>query len=178
MCPHSCPRHLCRSVCRHFCRMCVFFTGNKHLLLSARLALMIHGGGYVTLSRRAVRPAQTRHLLRLGFLPVSIDYRLCPEVNLIEGPMTDVCDALRWARATLPGIMFSTTNLLVDGGRVVAVGWSTGGHLAMSLGWTAMEAGIQPPSAVLSFYAPTDFESGGRFQSIQIVVSPPQQGSG
>jgi acetyl esterase/lipase len=55
-----------------------------------RLALMIHGGGYMMLSRRAVRPAQTKHLIANGFLPISIDYRLCPEVNIIDGPKSDV----------------------------------------------------------------------------------------
>ncbi|KAK8079489.1 hypothetical protein PG997_007307 [Apiospora hydei] len=123
------------------------------------VALMIHGGGYVTLSRRAVRPEQTRYLLKLGLLPVSIDYRLCPEVNIIEGPMTDVCDAYRWVREALPAIS-SGAGVRVDPSRVAVIGWSTGGQLAMSLGWTAPAAGIPPPSAVLSFYAPVDFESG------------------
>lgn len=126
---------------------------------------MIHGGGHITLSRRAVRPAQTRHLLRLGFLPVSIDYRLCPEINLVDGPFTDICDAFRWVSTALPMIMYSEQKLCVDPDRVVAIGWSTGGHLAMSLAWTAVEAGIPPPRAVLSFYAPTDFESGGKSTS-------------
>ncbi|KAK8091035.1 Type I Iterative PKS [Apiospora phragmitis] len=123
------------------------------------IALMIHGGGYVTLSRRAVRPEQTRYLLKKGLLPVSIDYRLCPEVNILDGPLTDVCDAYRWAREALPAIALGA-GLRVDPSRVAVVGWSTGGQLAMSLGWTAPAAGLRPPSAVLSFYAPVDFESG------------------
>ncbi|KAK9780019.1 hypothetical protein SCAR479_03143 [Seiridium cardinale] len=125
------------------------------------IALMIHGGGYVTLSRRAVRPEQTRYLLKRGLLPVSIDYRLCPEVNIIDGPMTDVRDAYRWSRDILPGIA-SNAGVLVDRSSIVAIGWSTGGQLAMSLGWTAEYAGLPPPSAVLSFYAPVDFESRER----------------
>ncbi|KAK3902479.1 BcPKS16, polyketide synthase [Staphylotrichum tortipilum] len=43
---------------------------------------------------------------------------------------------------------------------VVVVGWSTGGHLALSIGWAAEDAGVPPPTAVLSFYAPYDFVSG------------------
>ena len=46
----------------------------------------------------------------------------------------------------------------IDGGRVVAVGWSTGDHLALSLGWTAAAAGVAPPDAVLAFYCPSDYE--------------------
>lgn len=132
---------------------------------------MIHGGGHVTLSRRAVRPAQTRHLLQLGFLPVAIDYRLCPEVNLTDGPIADVCDAYVWARTVLPkALLASAASLEVDPQRVVAVGWSTGGHLAMSLGWTAEAAGHPAPNAVLSFYAPTDFESGGELGVLSIIT--------
>lgn len=130
--------------------------------LFRRAALMIHGGGHVTLSRRAVRPAQTRCLLELGILPVSIDYRLCPEVNLVDRPIQEVCDAMKWVQTALPQVLSWQAHVQVDPTRVVAIGWSTGGHLAMALAWTAREAGIKPPSAVLSFYAPTDFESGGK----------------
>lgn len=119
---------------------------------------MIHGGGHVISTRRDIRPAQTARLLQLGFLPVSIEYRLCPEVTLLDGPMRDVCDALRWARKTLPTLSLNRTDILVDGDRVVAVGWSTGGHLAMTLGWTSAAMNIKPPEAVLAFYAPTDYE--------------------
>ncbi len=114
------------------------------------------------LSRRAVRPAQTRHLLRQGFLPVSIDYRLCPEINLIDGPITDVCDAYGWARTMLPEVAAAEGGVQLDPERVAVMGWSTGGHLAMSLAWTAEAAGMPPPNAVLSFYAPVDFSSGGK----------------
>ncbi len=122
---------------------------------------MIHGGGYVTLSRRAIRPAQTRYLIKEGFLPVAIDYRLCPEVNIIDGPITDVCEAYMWSRKTLPGIA-SRAGICLNPEQIVVIGWSTGGQLAMSLGWTAAAAGIPPPNAVLSFYGPVDFESGGK----------------
>ncbi|KAL3250624.1 hypothetical protein ABHI18_011097 [Aspergillus niger] len=122
------------------------------------IALMIHGGGFMMLSRKDIRPAQTKHLISAGFLPVSIDYRLCPEVNLIDGPMADVRDAYCWARTQLPSVM-GRSGIMVDGSRVVVVGWSTGGHLAMSLGWTTRDADMPGPAAILSFYAPVDFQS-------------------
>ena len=122
---------------------------------------MIHGGGHMTLSRRAVRPFQTAYLLKHGVLPISIDYRLCPEVNLIEGPIEDVCDAFRWVKTGGLQAMVQKHGIRVDASRVVVVGWSTGGHLAMTTAWTSKEAGLPPPQAILSFYGPTDFESGG-----------------
>lgn len=110
------------------------------------------------LSRKDIRPSQTRILLDAGFLPVSVDYRLCPEMTLSEGPMGDVCDALSWARTILPKLKLQRRDIRVDGDHVVAVGWSTGGHLALSLGFTAPQSGIRPPDATLAFYCPLDYE--------------------
>ncbi|KAI3325978.1 alpha/beta-hydrolase [Xylariaceae sp. AK1471] len=109
------------------------------------VALMIHGGSHVLFSRKDIRPAQTRLLLRKGFLPVSLDYHLCPEVPLAEGAMVDVCDALDWARNRLPFIELKRSGLRIDGENIVVVGWSSG-------------AWATPPEANLIFYAPTDYE--------------------
>ena len=114
----------------------------------------------MTLSRKAVRPLQTAFLLAHNILPVSIDYRLCPEINLIDGPITDVCDAYAWAQTRLQS-MIESTGTVVSEKKIVVIGWSTGGHLAMTTAWKSKEAGLQPPVAILSFYSPTDFESGG-----------------
>ncbi|KAL4812411.1 hypothetical protein BDW67DRAFT_188682 [Aspergillus spinulosporus] len=121
------------------------------------VALLIHGGGHIMLSRKDIRREQVRMLLDMGFLPVSIDYRLCPEVSLLDGPMQDACDALAWTRDKLPLLQLQRRDILPDGSKVVAVGWSTGGHLAMTLAWTAPARGIPAPEAILSFYSPTDY---------------------
>nr|APX43976.1 polyketide synthase [Pestalotiopsis microspora] len=115
-------------------------------------------GNHMLFSRKDIRPAQTRLLMRQGFLPVSLDYRLCPEVPLQDGPMTDVCDALAWARNKLPALQHPRRGLKIDGERVVVIGWSSGGQLAMSLAWTAPARGLRPPESLLIFYAPTDYE--------------------
>lgn len=119
---------------------------------------MVHGGGHVISTRRDIRQDQTEILLNAGFLPVSVDYRLCPEITIHEGAMQDVRDAFYWARTTLPSLSLSRRDIRPDGDRVVAVGWSSGGHLAMSLGWTVPSLGISPPEAILGFYCPTDYE--------------------
>jgi acetyl esterase/lipase len=119
---------------------------------------MIHGGGHVISTRKDIRDDQTQILLKAGFLPVSVDYRLCPETTLQEGPMRDVCDAFYWARTILPTLALRRPDIRADGDRVVAVGWSSGAHLAMTLGWTVPSLGIRPPDAVLAFYGPTDYE--------------------
>ena len=89
---------------------------------------------------------------------MSLDHRLCPEVKLAEGAMVDVCDALEWARNKLPHIKLQHDGIQIDGERVVVVGWSSGGQLAMSLAWTAPQRGLKPPEAILAFYCPTNYE--------------------
>ncbi|KAK8127938.1 polyketide synthase [Apiospora sp. TS-2023a] len=122
------------------------------------IALMIHGGSHILFSRKDIRPPQTRIMLEMGLLPVSLDHRLCPEVALAEGPMVDVCDALEWARTVLPHLQLKNPNIWPDPDRVVVVGWSSGGQLALSTGWTAPQRGLKPPDAILAFYCPTDYE--------------------
>ncbi|KAF6806725.1 Iterative polyketide synthase CazM 3 [Colletotrichum sojae] len=122
------------------------------------VALMIHGGSHIIFSRKDIRPPQTRIMLDMGLLPVSLDHRLCPETRLVEGPMVDVCDALEWARTELPAIDLINPNIRPDPDNIVVVGWSSGGQLALSTGWMAPERGLKPPNAVLAFYCPTDYE--------------------
>lgn len=99
-----------------------------------------------------------RVLLKRGFLPVSIDYRFCPELTLFDGPVSDCRDALRWARETLPFLPLSEESVTIDPSRLLALGWSSGGHLAMTLGHTAEPEGIKAPDLILPFYSPSDLE--------------------
>ncbi|KAL8850364.1 MAG: hypothetical protein Q9221_004684 [Calogaya cf. arnoldii] len=105
-----------------------------------------------------VRPRQTQLLLDHGLLPVAVDYRLCPEVSILDGPLADVGDAYAWARLTMPSLRLKHSMGKTDSTHVVAIGWSTGGTLAMSLAWTSQDRGLAPPDAILAFYCPTNYE--------------------
>ena len=119
---------------------------------------MMHGGSFMTFSKNIVRPWQIPLLLENGILPVSIDYRLCPEVTLHEGPMSDARDAVVWSRNELPRIARGR-GFAVNPEKIAAIGWSTGGTLAMSTAWTTEQVGVQPPQAILNFYGPSDFNN-------------------
>ncbi|KAH9227190.1 hypothetical protein K456DRAFT_1754413 [Colletotrichum gloeosporioides 23] len=133
------------------------------------IALMIHGGSHIIFSRKDIRPPQTRIMIDMGLLPVSLDHRLCPESRLAEGPMADVCDALEWAQKILPYIKLRNPDIRPDPDNIVVVGWSSGGQLALSTGWTAPERGLRPPNAILAFYCPTDYEDAWWQSPIQPV---------
>jgi acetyl esterase/lipase len=123
------------------------------------------------LSRKDIPSRQVEWLLDHGIIPVSIDYRLCPEASILDGPINDVSHALAWARKGLPNIKPKHANVKFDGDRVGVVGWSSGGMLALSLGWTAKSRHVQPPQAVTVFYCPTDYED--QCECIPSVVSIP-----
>ena len=115
-------------------------------------------------SRNDVRVWQTKYLSDHGMLPVSLDYRLCPEINIVDGAMSDICDALQWARTELPQIA-KGSDVSVDPDKIVVMGWSTGATSAMSTAWTAPAAGRKPPDTIIAFYGPSDYESNGTFGS-------------
>jgi len=119
----------------------------------------MHGGGHFMFGRKDVPMKHIRTLLERGFLPVSTDYRLVPETTLFEGPMADCCDALEWARETLPNLTLSGPRVQINSSTILAIGWSSGGQLAMSLGYTAPERGIKAPEAIYALYPPSDFEA-------------------
>ncbi|KAI9661722.1 MAG: Type I Iterative PKS [Bathelium mastoideum] len=123
------------------------------------IALLFHGGGHVLFTRKDIHMKHVKSLLELGFVPVSVDYRLCPEVNLAQGPVTDACDALAWARSTLPHLQLARPDVQLDASRLAAVGWSAGGHLAMTMAYKAPAKGVQSPDVVLAFYCPSNFEA-------------------
>jgi acetyl esterase/lipase len=105
-------------------------------------------------TRKEVNLKQIKLLIDDGFLPVSCDYRFCPKLNILDGPMNDVCEALRWARFQLPSLASEIApGLQANSEKVVAVGWSTGGHLAMTLAYAAPQRRLKPPEAILALYA-------------------------
>ena len=71
-----------------------------------------------------------------GWIVLSIEHRLCPGVNVLEGPMEDVKDVLGWAQnGGLAEVLKESENgksVRADEGRVMVMGTSSGGHLALS----------------------------------------------
>ncbi len=49
-------------------------------------ALVFHGGGFVVGTRLMITAHHVAHLAAAGFVVVSADYSLCPQVSLFNGP--------------------------------------------------------------------------------------------
>jgi len=106
------------------------------------VVLVIHGGAWIVGSRNMGISFPLLHALVLhGWLCVSIDHRLCPEVDLFT-QIVDCKRAVHWIH----------THISEFGGDpdfVVVMGESAGGHLAVTLALTQnME--IYQPGCLLS----------------------------
>jgi len=77
--------------------------------------------------------AQIEELNNSGFVVISADYRLCPQVSLFEGPIEDAVDAYQWCKSVLPHLLEKDANLKIDPKKIVAIGYSAGGLLALHL---------------------------------------------
>jgi acetyl esterase/lipase len=91
------------------------------------VVVWIHGGALIMGNRDGV-PGNLLTLCRQeGYVLVSIDYRLAPEVKL-PAIIADVTDAMRWVHGKGPGLFHA------DPDRIVVTGGSAGGYLTMMVG--------------------------------------------
>ena len=100
--------------------------------------LLIHGGAWTFGSRHQMRWYGAR-LAELGYIAASVDYRKLPSYGYRES-VADVKAAVRWLRS-------HEDQLGIDAGRIVAMGNSAGGHLALMLATTAGHPVLDDPTA-------------------------------
>lgn len=116
--------------------------------------IVVHGGSWHG-GDKGEGAAASRALARAGAVVVDLRYRLAPEHPFPAGHH-DVLYAMAAVRSGLiPG---------VDPGRIVLLGRSAGGHLALLAGVAASRADLSPPNlgpqappaAVVALYPPVD----------------------
>jgi acetyl esterase/lipase len=101
--------------------------------------IMIHGGGWVG----GTKEGMTQHCLRYveqGFVVANVEYRLA-KVATAPAAINDVLQATRW-------FFQNADRYGVDKKRIVVIGGSAGGHLALMTGMTPKSAGLGPPAKV------------------------------
>lgn len=94
-------------------------------------ALYFHGGGYVVGSRAMLPTAHIEALKEAGLVAVASDYRLCPTISVLDGPVADSIAAYEWAQDELPTMLEKEHGIRVDGKNIVTLGHSCGGGLAL-----------------------------------------------
>ena len=109
--------------------------------------LWIHGGALIMGSRKSVDRRLLLPWLDLGYVVVSIDYRLAPETKLV-GIIDDLEDAYRWMRAD------GSRRFGIDRDRIAAAGGSAGGYLTLMTGICCDPR----PRALVSYYGYGDID--------------------
>ncbi|MDR3639431.1 MAG: alpha/beta hydrolase [Isosphaeraceae bacterium] len=122
--------------------------------------LAIHGGAWRTGNKADMRPLLLE-LARRGFVAVSPQYRFCPK-ETFPAQVHDLKAAVRFVKS-------HAKDYQLDPDRVGAMGFSAGAHLAMMLGVTGPEDGLEgeaaadaPSSkvrAVVNYFGPTDLRA-------------------
>lgn len=96
----------------------------------------IHGGAFMLGSSKMINLDQVQDCLDRGWIVLAPNHRLCPQVNLLEGPIQDCRDLLDWVYdGGLEQYIgkSSVETYKVDLEHVFAFGTSSGGTLALSL---------------------------------------------
>lgn len=87
-------------------------------------------------SSRMINLDQVQDCLDRGWIVLAPNHRLCPQVNLLEGPIKDCRDLLSWIYdGGLETFIVESAreNYTLDLEHVFAFGTSSGGTLALSL---------------------------------------------
>jgi acetyl esterase len=120
--------------------------------------IVVHGGGWRS-GERSDFPSWDAWLADEGYVVFDIDYRLSPPPSWQDAP-SDVACAVGWVKE-------NATRYGVDPERVVLMGRSAGGHLALLTAYEEGRAATAPGcvardlrdtgvAAVVAFYPPTD----------------------
>jgi acetyl esterase/lipase len=96
----------------------------------------IHGGAFMLGAAGMVNKDQVEDCLSRGWIVLVPNHRLCPQVDVLEGPMKDCRDLLAWIydgslQTELSGLQVGDYKVDLD--HVFAFGTSSGGTLALSL---------------------------------------------
>lgn len=125
----------------------------------------IHGGGYVLGHRSMDDLRFDRWCPDLGFVGVSVEYRLAPETPY-PGPLEDCYAGLRW-------VFEHAAELGVDPSRIGISGASAGGGLAAALALLSRDRGELAPAFQLLAYPMIDDTQTTTSSSWDVPIWPP-----
>ncbi|KAL4991793.1 Alpha/Beta hydrolase protein [Aspergillus falconensis] len=133
----------------------------------------IHGGAFMLGHSGMVSLPQISDCLARGWIVAVPNHRLCPGVDVLSGPMADIREFLAWIYADQDHdgldsfLQGQGKGYRVDKERVMAFGTSSGGFLALSLGYDVP----RPPRAILDFYGAVHFTHPSWTQPLPHVKS-------
>ena len=112
------------------------------------LVVTVHGGSWVGGNRRDL-PALNHYLASRGYVVAAPSYRFAP-ANPFPAATEDVNAAIDYLKS-------HAKRLGIDSSKIVLIGRSAGGQLALQAGYTTRDASIK---GVVAMYAPSDQQWG------------------
>jgi acetyl esterase/lipase len=125
----------------------------------------IHGGGYVVGHRSMDDIRFDRWCPKLGFIGVSVEYRLAPETPF-PGPLEDCYAGLEW-------VFDQATELGLDRNRIGIGGASAGGGLAAGLALLARDRGELPVAFQMLAYPMIDDRQTSESSNWEVPIWSP-----
>ncbi|KAF5563444.1 hypothetical protein FNAPI_2653 [Fusarium napiforme] len=118
-----------------------------------------------------VNKDQVSDCLSRGWIVLAPNHRLCPQVNLLEGPMQDCRDLLAWVYdGSLEKALGKADSTLVpDLNHVFSFGTSSGGHLSLCLGFDVP----RPVAGIYDMYGPSNFADDFWTTKLESMKLPP-----
>jgi acetyl esterase/lipase len=117
--------------------VCTSATISKYIWAYCHRAVInIHGGAFMLGSSKMVNKDQVQDCLSRGWIVLAPNHRLCPQVDLLNGPIQDCRDLLAWVYdgGLERGINDTGQSTVIpDTDHVFAFGTSSGGTLALCL---------------------------------------------
>ena len=147
--------------------------------------VIIHGGGWIGGLRNADREVNIgSNLARMGYVAISIEYRLGDRENLKKFGKIYPVNVLD-CKTAVQYLRVHAAELNVDPGRIGCIGGSAGGHLVMMLAVTTPESGLEPTTpypgvdtrvqAAVNLYGLMEFNKNCSGARIAVMGSTPKQ---
>ncbi|CDZ98405.1 Carboxylesterase and related proteins [Phaffia rhodozyma] len=147
------------------CHMDVYLpesTKNSVLDEPCPVAILVHGGSWVIGASTDIQPDSVNYLLRAGIAVVSLEYRLAPQVKVVDC-VQDCLDGYRFVTDGRLSIALNqqleqSQYRTLDLNKVSIVGYSAGAHLVSCMISKLPSLGLSPPRCMILFYGPSKLD--------------------
>lgn len=132
--------------------------------------IAVHAGAWIFGSSRLINADQLQDCLSRSWIVLSPQFRLCPQVDILEGPIGDTRACLAWVQSGGLDRELTRHGFAADLDRIASYGMSSGGSLALCLGFD-----VPKPVRAVFAMCPTIMCGHSRwFESVEKMTKLPE----